>query len=206
MPIVVEHSKRREQILDNALEVFIKEGFEDTTFQKIADACGITRTTLYLYFHSKTEIFKYSIKFFLTNMEEDIMSIREEAGLSFIERIKKIILLVIQQLEENRRLLKVILDYTRTLRKANGKPDIRIRKRTVRLRHILADLVIDGISAGEIMPVNIKCFDELVYGLFESAIFRLVILGRGAIGEICGTADMVLSLLTPRRPEMAGAS
>ena len=62
MSIIVEHDKRRQEILQNALEVFIDEGYEDVTFQKIADRCGITRTTLYIYFKNKREIFTWSIK------------------------------------------------------------------------------------------------------------------------------------------------
>ena len=38
------------------------EGYKDTTFQKIAERCGITRTILYLYFSNKKEIFSASIK------------------------------------------------------------------------------------------------------------------------------------------------
>ena len=47
MAIVVEHEKRKHEILQKALDVFITEGYEDATYQKIADKCGITRTTLY---------------------------------------------------------------------------------------------------------------------------------------------------------------
>lgn len=47
--LMVEHEKRRWDILEKALDVFIMEGFENATFQKIADLCGITRTILYTY-------------------------------------------------------------------------------------------------------------------------------------------------------------
>ena len=61
MAIVVEHDKRKQEILQKSLDVFIEEGYEDATFQKIADRCGITRTTLYIYFKNKHEIFLGSI-------------------------------------------------------------------------------------------------------------------------------------------------
>ena len=52
MAIIVEHEKRKHQILDRALDIFMEEGYENVTFQKIADRCGITRTTLYIYFNN----------------------------------------------------------------------------------------------------------------------------------------------------------
>ncbi|MBQ2528708.1 MAG: TetR family transcriptional regulator, partial [Treponema sp.] len=42
MAVVVEHEKRKHEILGKALDLFIEEGYEDVTFQKIADRCGIT--------------------------------------------------------------------------------------------------------------------------------------------------------------------
>jgi len=35
--VSVEHEKRKNEILDKALEVFEIEGYKDTTFQKIAE-------------------------------------------------------------------------------------------------------------------------------------------------------------------------
>ena len=61
MAIVVEHDKRKHEILEKSFELFCRDGYEDVTFQKIADACGITRTTLYIYFKNKREIFIWSI-------------------------------------------------------------------------------------------------------------------------------------------------
>ena len=39
MAVVVEHDKRRKKILDKSLDLFIEVGYEDVTFQKIADRC-----------------------------------------------------------------------------------------------------------------------------------------------------------------------
>ena len=60
MAIIVEHDKRKKEILETALDLFMEKGYEDVTFQKIADRCGITRTTLYIYFKNKKEISEVS--------------------------------------------------------------------------------------------------------------------------------------------------
>ena len=57
MAIVVEHEKRKREILEKSFQLFIEDGYEDVTYQKIADKCGITRTTLYIYFKNKREIY-----------------------------------------------------------------------------------------------------------------------------------------------------
>lgn len=48
---------RRNQILDAAIEVFGDKGSDVTTVDEIAQAAGISKETIYLYFKSKYEIF-----------------------------------------------------------------------------------------------------------------------------------------------------
>ena len=75
MAIIVEHEKRRHEILEKALELFTEEGYENVTFQKIADRCAITRTTLYIYFKNKQEIFVSSIKELTGTLEDQLREI-----------------------------------------------------------------------------------------------------------------------------------
>ena len=82
MAIIVEHDKRKHEILQKSLDVFIDEGYEDATFQKIADRCGITRTTLYIYFKNKYEIFHESIKELLSELEKSLTKIIQEKASS----------------------------------------------------------------------------------------------------------------------------
>jgi AcrR family transcriptional regulator len=195
MSIVVEHEKRRWEILEKALDVFMDEGFEDATFQKIADRCGITRTTLYIYFKNKKDIFNYSIKQLMGAVEEDIRQVREDKVLNFTDKLIRVLEVIIDRLEENRRILSVVLNYLLYIAKSDSNPDSLVRRRTIRLRRILATMVIEGIRAGEITPVNIRNIDDLLYGLLETAIFRMVVLKRSTAKEVKQAAALVIRQL-----------
>jgi AcrR family transcriptional regulator len=101
MSIVVEHDKRRKEILEKALAVFMDDGFDGATFQRIADRCNITRTTLYIYFKNKKEIFNYSIKQLLVKVEENINKIRADQSINSIEKITRVLLDIFKLLEQN---------------------------------------------------------------------------------------------------------
>jgi AcrR family transcriptional regulator len=192
MSIVVEHDKRRREILEKALDVFMDEGYEDVTFQKIADRCGITRTTLYIYFKNKKDIFNFSIKQLLLGLEQNIQEVSGDKNLNSIDKLSLMLIKVIDKLEENHRLLTVIMNYLLYLAKGSHDPDYRVRRRTIRLRHILATILIEGIRKGEIAPVNIRDADNLLYGLIETAVFRLVILRRPAVDDLKRTIVMAV--------------
>jgi hypothetical protein len=56
--------------------------------------------------------------------------------------------------------------------------------------------VIDGIRAGELAPINVRAADDLLYGLIESAIFRLVVLKRPSVGELKQAVEMAVRRLS----------
>lgn len=205
---MVEHDKRRSEILEQAIDVFVKEGFENTTFQKIAERCNITRTTLYIYFKNKREIFNYSIKQLMKTVETDIVSIKEDESKNCIEKLALVFSIIIDRLGENRRLLSVILDslqcYAKSLKDAEGvanpkkkgergvSPEKRVHRRTIRIRHILAGIVIQGIENGELPQNSVGYIGKLLYALLESAVFRLVVLETASLEDLKRSAHLII--------------
>ena len=62
--------ERRQDILEAALELFVENGFEDTTVQQIADRAGVAAGTVYLYFGSKRDVLLGLHEEFHQGMEE----------------------------------------------------------------------------------------------------------------------------------------
>ncbi|HUX40471.1 MAG TPA: TetR/AcrR family transcriptional regulator [Rectinemataceae bacterium] len=191
MSITVEHDKRKREILEKSLDIFMEEGFEDTTFQKIAERCGITRTILYLYFKNKREIFNFSIKLFTDRIESSLKEIAANRSLSHGDRIAAVIERTIADCIENRRLLLVIHDYLGHVRTTGGNPDERVKRRTIRMKHLLAGILIDGQRSGEFGRFSIKAASELLYALIEAEIFRLTVLAREDAGSIPQGARLI---------------
>jgi len=185
LSVYVEHDKRREEILDKALDVFVEEGYKDTTFQKIAERCGITRTILYLYFSNKREIFSTSIKRLMGRMESRVRDIAGNEELRSIDKLIAIGEMIVGECAAESKLLSVILDYLLKLKLAGGDPDERVRRRTIRMRHILALIIIEGKKRGEFSPrVSGKAMSELFYALIEAAVFRITVLGKKDVSSL----------------------
>ncbi len=195
MATIVEHEKRKHEILQKALDVFMEEGYEDVTFQKIADRCGITRTTLYIYFKNKREIFIWSIKQLTAGIEVKLMEFIQNKELNASDCLRKMMFLVLDECKENHKLFNVVLSYLLTLQKSGINPAERVRRRVIRLRHLISLLIIRGNNSNEFNNVNIKDSNELLYGLIESAIFRIAVLGQSSIDEVYGAIDLAINKL-----------
>jgi len=196
MAVAVEHDKRRKKILDKALAVFIEDGFENATFQKIADKSGITRTILYLYFKNKREIFIYSIKQLLQSVEENINIITADKSLSSIDKISKVLLVIFKLFEHSRQLLSVVLDYLLHLSKGGANPEERVRRRTVKIHRVLSSLAMEGIKSGELKKESVKTMHNYLYSFIETAIFHLVVLKRENLVELKETATYAVRQLS----------
>ncbi|TGN18753.1 TetR/AcrR family transcriptional regulator [Leptospira idonii] len=57
--------KRKTDILENSISVFLRYGFRKTSMDDIARAAGISRQGLYLYFSAKEDLFKASVSYLL---------------------------------------------------------------------------------------------------------------------------------------------
>ncbi len=178
MAVLVEHDKRKHEILEKSLELFIEEGYEDVTFQKIADRCGITRTTLYIYFKNKREIFLWSIKQLLSELETKIMAQIDDESKSASECLELMFNTIFDSCEQNRMLFKVLLSYLTQLEKSGGNPGERVTRRVIRLQHRMSTLIIRGQKSGELKKHSVKELNSLFYNLTEGAIFRLAVLGK----------------------------
>ena len=195
MAIVVEHDKRKHEILQKSLDVFVEQGYEDATFQKIADHCGITRTTLYIYFKNKHEIFLGSIKELLSELETNLRDIIKK-DMDSIESLKQILFTIVDACENNKKLFSVLLNYLLQLKKAGVDTNERVRRRVIKMRHLLSTVLIKGIQKGEIKSVNVKDINELLYGMIEASIFRIAVLNQESVMEVKLALGNAIDLLT----------
>ncbi|WP_432363272.1 TetR/AcrR family transcriptional regulator [Sporosarcina sp. UB5] len=63
---------KKQLIMDKALELFAKQGFEATSVQQITDHCGISKGAFYLSFKSKDELIVALIDHFMRQFTSDI--------------------------------------------------------------------------------------------------------------------------------------
>jgi AcrR family transcriptional regulator len=81
-------AQRREEILAQAARVFAQRGYPGTDMQAVADAAGVAKGTVYLYFASKEELFLAAVDQGMKDLKAFVDAAAEGASdpLEFIAR------------------------------------------------------------------------------------------------------------------------
>ncbi len=196
MAVLIEHDKRKKEILEKALDLFTEEGYEDVTFQKIADRCSITRTTLYIYFRNKREIFLWSIKQLLSGIEERILETAKNESLDAKQCLEQTLETIICDCEKNKRLFKVLLSYLIQFQKSGGNVRERVDHRIIKLKHFISIILIRGEKSGVFKHFSIKDVFDLMYSSIENGVFRLALYNLDNLNETRAAIHFIIESIS----------
>ncbi len=163
---------RSAEILSAARKVFARKGYDGATVDDIAEAAGLAKGTLYLYFPSKREVYLEALKEGLTALIEETRR-NVEAAKTAAEKIRAFITSRIRYSEENRDFVAIYhaefahigLDYLSSDFRELYREHIRTLERLMR----------EAVRQGEMRPVRAESAAVLVYEMTRGlAMHRLL--------------------------------
>jgi TetR/AcrR family transcriptional regulator, cholesterol catabolism regulator len=168
IPLTEENlNRRRREILNAALHLFVEKGFPETSMREIAEAAGVGKSTLYDYFSSKDEIL-------IAFVVDEVHQIEGQA--------REIIAQDLSAAEKLRRILRAHLDYMLANKRLNLKLSYEAQRLSVESiariqehRHdyqdMLCDLLQEGIRNGEFRPVNPLLAIRSMFSLITTTVY-----------------------------------
>lgn len=175
MTMTIDHQQRRNMILERAFALFAEEGYSGVTYQKIADRCDISRTAIYKYFQNKEQIFTYAVKLATGNLNTMVEKILDRREWTSLEKIVRILHLTVRMLEDNQVFLTVVLDYVLTQKQSGKDVKRKVRRHTFGMKFLLAKLLREAITAGELTVRNVETAASHLYGILESYVLNLTV-------------------------------
>lgn len=99
---------RRGEILDAARTVFTSKGFRNATIEQIAEAAGLAKGTVYLYFPSKQDVFTATLDREMNGYMQHFASLCHD-GMSFREVLRALALSLMGKMQVNKEFLLVCI-------------------------------------------------------------------------------------------------
>jgi AcrR family transcriptional regulator len=162
-----EQARRRKEIFNASVHLFLDKGFNETSMREIAEAAGIGKSTLYDYFPSKDDIL-------LSFVEDELQRLTEE--------VEKISNDDIGALEKLRQMMFAYMDYLATNEDFYMKLSLEVQRlaqqsleRIQRKRHALQDkvrsLIEEGIREGSFRPVDSLLATRVIFNALTPAVY-----------------------------------
>ncbi|MFD1426693.1 TetR/AcrR family transcriptional regulator [Kroppenstedtia sanguinis] len=98
---------KKRHILITAMRLFSSKHYHRTSMQEIADSCGISKGSLYVYFKSKEDLLLNIFQYYFRSIEEQILQIEEDDSLSVKEKFMKEIEIKLSHYIENQEFYKM---------------------------------------------------------------------------------------------------
>jgi|SRR5579872_2722719 len=155
--VIVEF--RRETILEAALKAFSRSGYDGTSVDAIAAEASIAKGTVYLYFESKAEIYLSAIMHEANRLYQETERRFAAPGASG-DKIEQFIRIRLEYAENHRDFCRIYFSEFGTTAALPPKIEKEIRKKYRLQTDLLASVINEGISKGEIrpMPARIAAF------------------------------------------------
>ena len=160
---------RCHEILSAARSVFARNGYNAATVDDIADAAGVAKGTLYLYFPSKREIFVETFRAGVIDLQAEVardMAAEADAP----AKIRAFVRTRLAYAERNRDFVRVY--YTEFNNMLIQPPHVGAEFQDLyhQQANVLAEVIRSGIAAGQIRPVEPIAAARIVYDMTRGLI------------------------------------
>ena len=145
-----EQIRRRHEIFGASVKLFLKNGFQETSMQEIADAAGIGKSTLYDYFKTKDEILLWGVEDELMDLTADAQKIYAQP-LRAIERLRKVMKTHLEFWVARK---DFYLKLSFEVQRLNLESQKRIQVRRHTYQDLIRQLIDEGIKDGSFRKVD----------------------------------------------------
>lgn len=142
--------KRRHEIFHKVVNVFLKQGFQETSMHEIAQAAGLGKSTLYDYFKTKDEILVYFFEDQFGDMAEGTQKIALQ-NLSADRRLRQVMEQYLENLQANKNLF---LKLTAESQRLKPESQRQIQEKRHAYQDMIRALIDEGIREGVFRKVN----------------------------------------------------
>lgn len=142
--------RRRHEIFNASVTLFLEKGFQETTMQQIADSAGMGKSTLYDYFATKDEILVSYVEDAIFDLTEQARQIASK-DIPSAEKLRQVMHLHLEYLVANKEF------YTRLtfeVQRLGLESQRRIQARRHTYQDLLCQLIEDAVREGTFRPVD----------------------------------------------------
>ena len=145
-------SDKKSHIINIAIELFSKNGFEGTSMRDLSSAAGVNIAMINYYFGSKEKLFEAIVEGRSEKSRKELEELAQDSSLTAMQKMDRIIEMQVSRVLEKRHFHKVLQNEVML----NKRPELNIAIGNIFKKNsiILRGIVSEGIESGEFNKVD----------------------------------------------------
>ena len=146
--------KRKEQILDAALNVIVKNGYHQSRMDDIVFTSGLSKGAIYWYYKSKKDVYLDLVNHWVNRYSNSLMKLPQK-DTSSSKQLKNMFNTFFEQFENDPVVFKALLEFW-SLAGRDDDFNKKLEKVTHNFIQYLETIIQKGVKSGELKNVNPK--------------------------------------------------
>jgi AcrR family transcriptional regulator len=146
--------KRKEQILDAALNVIVENGYHQSRMDDIVSTSGLSKGAIYWYYKSKKDVYLDLVNHWVIRYSDTLLDIPKD-NLSACKQLKKMFNTFFNQFENDPIVFKALLEFW-SIASRDKDFNQKFEKVTLNFIQYLETIIQKGVDSGELKNVNPK--------------------------------------------------
>jgi AcrR family transcriptional regulator len=169
MPKIIDFDEKRREISAQAVSVLAEEGLQASNLGKVAERCGVGRTTLYEYFPNMGKLVDFCLAETFEQLSTETLALREDRRLSATERLLKLMEFLEGYASQNKDRMILMLDFLLHPRRETPGVSFDVPSRVRIIRSELERVLTEAVDSGEIRHVEPASMAFTLFSFVEAA-------------------------------------
>jgi AcrR family transcriptional regulator len=169
MPKIIDYDARRLEIASKAAAVLARDGIQEATLGKIADSCGVGRTTLYQYFRNIGELIDFTLADTFARLDAEAEAILQASDLRAVDRLIHLMQYLERIAVQDKDRMVLVLDFLLHPRRKVQGVEFDVPQQVRILRDELEKMLEQAVAAGDIVKVDAKSMAFTLFALVEAS-------------------------------------
>gem|GEM_PF-1072671 len=169
MPKIVDYEARRKEIAEKTVSVLVRDGFRELKLGKVADLCGIGRTTIYQYFRNVGQIIDFALADVFDRLHSEIEAVSRDSGINPAGRLLRVMDYLERVAILDKEPMILVLDFLLHPNREMPGVQFDVQENVRSLRIGLERVLAAAIAAGEIRQIDAKSMAFTLFSFVEAA-------------------------------------
>jgi AcrR family transcriptional regulator len=169
MPKIIDYEAKRREIADQAAAVLARDGLLEANLGKIADLCGMGRTTLYQYFPNIGALVDFTLADTFARLKLGAEAILQDSSLRPADRLISLMQYLerVAILDKDR--MVMVLDFLLHPRRETPGVTFDVQEHVRMLRGELEKMLEQAIASGEIIRIDARSMAFTLFAFVEAS-------------------------------------